>query len=244
MHIKPKSLKYLTTFLILTAISFPVQIMILYDHAPTELRAIFSKISELNILVIFLCLLSAFFIFRVAPASKIVTPMLLVTVGINNGFVSAVGDDYSMGLTYVSTFVFFLFHIPLLDSEVKMLLKNPQSRWWLTPNRKRLELPMMLSPFSQQMVFRSKTFDLSENGAFVPFSKTLDPITELKVNDSMFLCLNLGALTQVRCQAKVVRINSAKGFYPAGIGLRFTGLGFMEKRRLSKCIKAHSSTGV
>jgi hypothetical protein len=238
MYTKPKSLKYLAGLLLLTAISFPVQIMILYNHAPTESGAILAKISDLNWVVIFLCLLTALFVDRAAAASRVFAPILLVTVGVNNGFVSAVGDDYSQGIAYLATLLFFLAHTPLMNPEIKMLLKNPQSRWWLTPIRKRLELPMMLSPFNHQAVFRSRTFDLSKHGAFVPFSKTLDPLTELKVNDSLFLCLNLGTLTQLRCQARVVRINKANGFYPAGIGLSFTGLGLGEKRKLNKCIKA------
>ncbi len=221
MRTKPKVLNYISAFLVLTAISFPVQIMVLYNHGLSEVDAILSKISLLNFLVMGFSVLAAVSIHRAHSITKIFTPVLLILVGINNGFVSAVSDDYSVSLTYFATLAFFIAHLPLLNSEIKTIFVNPRQRWWQTPPRKRMEIPMMLSPYSHQTVFRSKTFDLSESGAFVPFSKTLDPLSEMKINDSMFLCLNLGALTQLRCQAKVVRIDESRGDYPASRVVRY-----------------------
>jgi hypothetical protein len=232
----PKMLKYIPLFLILTALSFPIQVMVIYGHTPFEVTAILSKLSALNEIVISLCFLSAIAIYRASYIANMLVPTLLFAVGFNNGVVSSMGEDFTPFLAFAGTLGFFTMHLGLLKPEILKLFKEPNSRWWLTSPRKQLELPMMLSHMNQESVFRSKTFDLSDGGTFVSFLKAPEPLTHLKLNDSLFVCLNLGALTQIRCQAKVVRISEAKGNYPAGIGLKFSSLGFKERRKIKRYI--------
>jgi hypothetical protein len=44
----------------------------------------------------------------------------------------------------------------------------------------------------------------------------------------------MGALTVLRCEAQVVRSESAKGLYPKGLGIQFTGLNRFESKELRK----------
>jgi hypothetical protein len=233
----PKILKYIPLFLMLTAVSFPIQIMVIYGHSPLEIDAIFSKLSVLNEIVISLCVMAAIAIYRASYVVTMLVPTLLFAVGFNNGVVSSMGEDFTPFLAFAGTLGFFTVHLGLLKPEILKLFSEPNSRWWLTSPRRQLELPMMLSHMNQEAVFRSKTFDLSERGTFVSFLKAPETMTHLKINDSLSVCLNLGALTQIRCQAKVVRICEAKGAYPAGIGFRFDNLGFKERRKIKNYIK-------
>jgi hypothetical protein len=238
MRKRPKTLVAFALFLVMVGLSFPIQVMMIYGHSPLEMESIFSKISSLNILVMALCFVSAITVYGAMTAAKVCVPMLLVAVGFNNGYVGSVGEDYSLVQTFAATVAFFAVHLNLLRSDILLLINEPEKRWWLTSPRKKVDLPMTLTAFKEQSIIRSRTFDLSERGTFIPFNQTLDPLTGLKVEDMLQICLNLGPLTPLRCEAKVVRIEEAKGLYPAGIGLEFTRMDFEEARRLKKYIRS------
>ena len=92
----------------------------------------------------------------------------------------------------------------------------------------------------------SETFDLSENGAFVvinsgPERDSLTPLS-LPIGARCALRLNLGETEMggrraIRVQAEVVRVASPRGDYPAGMGVRFVGIGLRERVMLSNYLK-------
>lgn len=111
--------------------------------------------------------------------------------------------------------------------------------------------------------FFTHTFDISEGGAFIPFGqerftvrdlkavkagakqKILDlPVakklnsTQLKPGTQCFVSINVKETDVIQCRAEIVRVAESHGRYPAGMGIRFLGLTWEERRTLAGYLKA------
>ena len=63
MLMKPKQFYLAPLMMILIALSFPLQVMLLYGHAWTETQAIFAKMTSLNWAIAFSFILGAYYLF-------------------------------------------------------------------------------------------------------------------------------------------------------------------------------------
>src|SRR5437588_1945273 len=102
-------------------------------------------------------------------------------------------------------------NLVLFQHNIVEVLTKPENRWWLTKPRKKIEVLAYLSPIIGTG-FNVKTFDISENGVFIPLDESQIPSPKfsknpfkLGINDKLSLCLNFGKLTQVRLEARIVR---------------------------------------
>jgi len=233
MLVRPKILEFFSIFLIAVAVSFPIQIMMIYGHGPMELPQVFAKLTVLNWIVMFAALTNAALVYRAAPALKYTVPLMIVFVAINNWIIGKWHVDYSQTQAMTASGFFILAHGPLFKKSIFGLINHPEKRWWLRPMRKKTQVSAYVSPFNG-LAFKAKTFDLSETGAFIPMSSDSLPA---HVDDRVNLCLTLG-LAQIRCSARIVRSTSAKGNYPAGIALNFDKLPWTEKRELRRYIES------
>jgi hypothetical protein len=244
---RPRMLVYLATFLCLVAVSFPVQIMILYGHSPSEGGAIAAKLAPLNWAVIVFAPLTAWLAFRASAWLMAALPVLVAVVIYNNWLVGQIGADYSPLMTLLGSVAFIATIGATLTRDSLRVLLSPRSRWWLTPTRHKLELPVRLKFLSRAGLkkapvsvdayneFYIRTYDLSEGGAeqeakaFRAFQAILK---NLAVGTQCYVCLPLKDVSFIQCRAEVVRNTNGRGAYPAGVGLRFLGLSWNERRRL------------
>lgn len=245
MRTKPRKLDYLALFLLGVAFAMPLQIMFLYEHTPLEMGAVLAKLAPLNWLVLVLAPLTAWFIYRASPLMLIAVPILTTVVIHNNWLVAEIGTDYSPLSIGLSTGAFLLAMASLATRETRDLLINPGRRWWLTPKRKRISIPVhVVVPGHGEYAFDSRTFDLSESGAFLVTSGSLESLLKsIGAGTNCSISLDLDKLQHgkgraLQCRAEIVRAAGAQGAYPSGIGVRFVELGRDQRRALQEVVGA------
>lgn len=212
------------------AASFPLQIMWLYQHEWSEWQQILNKLTVLNWMVIGASIVTGFLVFSASPWLRIALPGAVILVAINNFFVGYLGTDFSMTSATLGTFGFTALFTPLLRTEVRELIRHPSRRWWRTKTRLRTSVPIFVGG-SRQVKVRSETYDLSETGAFLPIEAN-----GFELDERVSICLTLGALQQIRCDARIVRRSVAKGKYPDGVGIEFTNMDWWQRRELKRYI--------
>lgn len=258
MKTRPKKLIVLSAFLMILACSFPVQVMALYGHTPLELQAIAGKLAPLNWAIMALAPVAAWLAYRASPWLLAVLPGLTLLVFYNNWLVGAVGTDYSAGAAALSSAGFVLGVGALLSRDALQVVLNPSARWWMTPLRRKLSLPVRFKLLSRNRAprksqeiydeFYIRTFDISEGGAFIPLDQPGQSIgtTEarnlqvfgtilknLAVGTQCYVCLPLKDVSFIQCRAEIVRNTPGRGEYPAGVGIRFLGMSRSERRKLN-----------
>lgn len=254
MKTRPKELTFLSLFLFAVAIGMPVQIMALYEHAPWEVGGILAKLAPLNWAIAGLALVAGWMVFRAHRWARYVVPVFGMLVVYNNWFVAEVGADYSKDIVRMGTGVFLLALSTILTRDVRDVLSHPERRWWLTPFRRKAQLPIRVCFFKKRgeetissSEFYAKTFDISRGGAFVNLDDddlalmTDDMLKNLDMGTQCFVCITLKELSFLQCRAEIVRRASGSSRYPSGIGLRFVGLSWQDERMLKDFMKRDES---
>jgi Tfp pilus assembly protein PilZ len=227
---RPKALTILSFVFLLLAGSMPLQIMVLYGHGFAEWSAVISKLTLFNWFVLTGLALNAALLWRVSPYLRYTMPVLMGAILVNNWIAGYYATDFSLWTTTLGTLAFSVLNIPLLDDHVLWVMQHPERRWWIRAERKRLSVPIFIEG-ARLNSLKAETFDLSQSGVFVPGTR------DLGVGDWVFVRLQFDHLAQLRCQARVVRRNEAKGEYPAGIGIEFMDMSWRQKRDLRRRIR-------
>lgn len=214
------------------AISFPVQIMVLYGHSLSEFSMILHKLTYPNLAVIAICLVNTALSLKAHPALKYTLPISMVLIGINNYLVSKFGVDYTALETTLATIVFIFGHGTLFFLNANEVLAQPSLRWWLVPRRFRMALPVWVKS-SDGNYIPLQTFDISKSGAFLVGQESLPE--SFKEGDEISMAIKGDDLTY-HLKAKLVRIHEAKGNYPKGVGIHFEAMSFSAKLFMSKMI--------
>jgi len=228
MRQRPFELPIIALALFAVAISFPLQIMWLYEHRVSEIAEIAGKLTWLNILVMGGTLITGVLVYSASRRVRYAVPALIAAVALNNFFVGYLGTDYSVMSATLGTVAFTLLLVPLYRPRVRELFLHPERRWWRAKERLRVSVPIFVGG-SRQVKWRSETFDISESGAFLPIEAA-----GLDVQERVSICLTLGSLQQFRCDGLVVRRAPAKGSYPAGVGIQFTNMDWWQRRELKR----------
>jgi hypothetical protein len=258
MKRRPKRLTLVALFLVAVGVGLPLQIMWMYGDRPWEVASIAAKISPLNWLILMLAPFTAWSVFRASRAMVATVPALAGIVAYNNYFVAEVGQNFSHVATALATGLFLAAVATLLTRETRQLLLNPRSRWWLTPERRCVEIPIRMRVLPRRQTrgrqeFYTMTYDLSEGGAFIPFGRERTTVRELRagasaeslptslknvpVGTQCYVCLSLKDYSFIQCRAEIVRTSPARGRYPAGVGVRFLGLSWQERKLLAQFIE-------
>lgn len=239
MQTRPKALTFLAAIFLAVILSFPIQIMFLHGHGLSEFSMVLAKISILNWFVILTGAFSVWSMLRANPSTKVAVPLFIVSVLWNNWVVGATHkSDYTMWTTIAASAGLLMVTTLLLRENVRQLILHPENRWWLTPIRKRVQIPILVNPLIGES-FKTATFDLSEGGAFIPMESAPTgelPWTEvpatIKPGDQLTIAIKIGTLRKIRCDAEVVRKMDANGNYPGGLGIRFKEMDRTDKREL------------
>lgn len=229
MRQRPGWTIFLGLVFLMIAISLPVQIMFIYGHGVDELGAVFEKLTFLNILVMAAALTCAVLVWKASPLSRQAVPAFLALVAVNNFFVGYYATDFSMWTTVLATVGLVTLNLPLLHPRMQEILMHPEKRWWLCAERRRLDLPVTIDG-TRLTSLKARTFDVSLSGAFVP------DVHDVSVGDWITVRMKFG-ITQIRCQAKVVRRSEPKGIYPGGVGVQFVNMSWRERRDLRRCLQ-------
>lgn len=231
MMVKPKIVYLMSLMLVAITISMPLQIAWLYQHSLSELGSILQKISLANTLSMILMLTTAYLLIHISPYLKFVAPLTIICLAWNNYLVGNYGQDFQMSQTMVGTGLFAGLFVPLFRKDIRLILSQPQRRWWRRAQRYQKNIDVILNPYVGHTL-QAHTFDLSESGAFIPFeNKSLDEIP--KVGERLKISLHIDTLRKIKCEAVVVRVVEPRGTYPKGIGVRFTDMNETHKRSLN-----------
>lgn len=236
MIVRPKQFYIVALALVLLAVSFPVQVVYLYDHSFTEVDAIVSKISFLNWLVIGGLITLSYLHLKASKLLMVAAPLLIFLVGLNNYVVGQFASDYSMGQTMAATSLFSLLFTPLFLPSSRLIFKDPTRRWWVRSKRYHKKISTTINPYVGDML-HAYTFDISETGAFISF-EDLPPEDMPKVGDHIRVSFNVNSMRKIRCEAIVVRLAEPKGRYPQGLGLRFVGFDKNHQKNFHQVLKS------
>lgn len=229
---RPRESSLLALALVLVALSMPVQAFIIYEHEWHESAEVLAKMTTLNWMVFASCLMCAVLVFRVSRWSHWALAAVTGLVALNNFAVGYAAVDYSPWTAFFATVFFAALNLPLWRKEVLELCAHPEKRLWSRPERRRIQVPIVIDMF-RKTPLKSETFDLSETGVFVPTGTD-----NLRVNDEISLRMTFGAFSQIRCEGRVVRRDGAKGRYPAGVGIQFTHMHWRHKRELRRHLQS------
>jgi hypothetical protein len=230
MRRRPAWFMLLSLGFLVIAASLPAQVMLIYGHGFGEISAVFEKLTAINWLVIFGCLICSALVWRASPYLRNAIPAMIGLVAVNNFVVGYYATDFSMWAATGGTLGFALLNLPLLHPNIQWLLIHPEKRWWMRAERKRMTIPVTIEGTRLQPT-RAETFDVSESGAFVAAAK------EVGVGDWITVRMKFGTFTQIRCQARVVRREDSKGTYPGGVGLQFMNMSWRDRRDLKRCLE-------
>lgn len=218
MIMRPKQFYLASLALFAIALSFPVQVMVLYGHKWNESSAIFGKITTLNWMVMLSLVVGAYLYFHASRLIVFVAPVILALVALNNYLVGQFAGDFSLLQTTLGTLAIALIFSPLLLPSSQVVLRDPTRRWWRCSPRVRRQISATLNPYVGDMI-QAKTFDISKTGVFISLDESVEHVP--KVGDKIRLSFNVNSMKKVRCEAVVVRHSEASGKYPKGLGLQF-----------------------
>ena len=246
MKKRPKELTFVALFLLAVAIGLPVQVMMAYGHTPSELGAVAAKLAPLNWLIILFAPPTAWLIARASSWVLVALPLVSSLVLYNNYLVAQVGLNGPAWQMWAGSLAFLSGLFPIMTRRARIMLVDPNARWWMTPRRNRKEIRVRLKIASGEREFYVRTFDVSEGGAFISFDHVVTSVTgfgehsgiekfyKMSKGTQCFLSIPLGGLTVLQCRGEVVRNVPAQGMYPAGVGVRFLGLSWQDKKLLSE----------
>lgn len=233
MRRRPLTLILLSLALIFVAVSFPLQIILIYGHTLGEMDAVFAKLTTLNWLVILGCLVCSALVAEASPLCRKAMLGLTLLIACNNFIVGYYAIDYAPVLAWAGTLAFALLNLPLYSTEIRKLIRHPEKRWWRRAERCRRSIPVVITgALGGRSPVRAETFDFSDSGVFIAL-----PDSHFDVEDRIAIRLTFGSFSQVRCEGKVVRrTEDVAGGYPSGIGIQFMDLDWRQRQELRRQI--------
>lgn len=222
--------------LFLIALSFPIQIALIYDHSIFEITTIMSKLTPLNYIVMGLLLYTSYLTLKIKARVFIVLPILNLFVFLNNFVVSEYGQLYGHFQTFLVSTLFLLYTLTFYRKDIYRVYHDLKFRYWLTSPRFKRHLPVELH--YKGNIIKTETFDISKTGLFI---KT-DPYKELlSINTHQDIdIVIIDKRKRIKLNAYIMRKCVAQGSYPEGIGVRInhTEESFMWNGQLEKLAKA------
>lgn len=237
MRSRPRELTCLGIILAGIAISFPLQIIWIFGDSPLDPGAILCKLTPLNWVVMSLSTLLSYLVLTASPWIWLVSPAFVIATLWNHWLIAEVNGGAWAWIACLASLAVLATQALLFRPEVMRVLTHPELRWWRTPGRERVSVEVNICPVSGGEL-QARSFDLSENGAFI----SVDGAAWLTNHEGSFKKITLGSYCNLRfklnqtssfsCTAQIVRRAEARGDYPAGLGMRFVGVGAVERKVL------------
>lgn len=234
MRSRPWVLLAMSAAYALIALSFPLQILFLYEHSLSEMPQALSKLTLLNWTVITGLAVGSILIYR--GSTKMVPAAIAISILVlaNNLMVGTFGEDFNLWQTLSASVLFGSLHFSFRHHQVQTLLQQPELRWWRTAYRQKLRIPVTLRTKNYHHL-NFETFDISDSGIFIAVSPGMvASLKGLKIDEIGLLNMKFDTLTQIRCNARIARISDGAGNYPAGIGIEFVDLSAKDRKRIHR----------
>ncbi len=215
MRTRPKALLVFSICMMAVALSLPFQAAYIESF-----ENIFRTLTQLNILIMILCAMSAVAAYNAHKSLRLLLPLAAATVVFNNWWVAYVGFHFNTTETLFASLGFLGICSVLLEKQASMVLANPQLKWWNVALRAKIEIPVSLTPPLRGQALFKKSFDISASGFFVQ-GLAQEELERLTVGEKFNVCLHFSRILKIRCTAKIVRKCNEHGSYPSGVGLQF-----------------------
>lgn len=241
MRNKPIVFNMYCIFFSLIALSFPLQIMLVYDHSPLEVVSIFSKLTIINHVCIALLIINSWLAWKGDAFLKWTLPVLIGFIAFNNWVVSKYGFDFDFNSTTLATILFTVVTSSILFTKGMDILDNPEKRWWLIPKRYQKKLPIYVKT-AQEAFLLGKTFDISSTGVFISINETRDHFKgrndpSILPGETVDIQIPSHGNLDFTCKAKVIRKTQGGGAYPGGLGIQFEDIDLINKYKLYKIMR-------
>lgn len=236
MKTRPRLLYLMAAINLALIIGFPLQVFIVNEHEWSEIVPVFSELTLLNWFVMGVLGAQIPLILRGSRLLIYSSPFTIALIAFNNWIVSRVGFDYSVAETLTATFGFAATQGLWLHPTMRVLFANPESRWWMTRSRDKIQIPVQMWTLDGMPIVTS-AYDISPGGIFVHFSVESLKQCGLKVGDPIRLRMRLGSIYRLTAQAKIVRFAKAHGSYPEGMGLKFVAMSRQDQIILEKFLE-------
>lgn len=242
MRRRPWSLSVMGAFFLLVCISIPVQIAVRFEHSPVDLYAIWIKISMLSRVIMVMCLVNAWLALSARAALLVTAPLLTALVIWNNYLLYHFDPSVPLVQTLAASVVFLLFSGLVFEPTARLVLQNPEKRWWRVAKRRRVALTAIVN--TGDGCFETRTFDVSLTGVFLanPKGDALEEVNQeppaVIRDDPVEVLLRLPGEREMLLRGEVARqSNRATGGYPAGIGVRLRQTSLAQKKQLSQLVR-------
>lgn len=232
MKKRPTILVVMGVLLAGMALAAPLHIIILDGLGFSEMHMVFARFTAFQWLVFLLASTAAFLVVQASQWVRVVLPALTMIV-LGHHFANWQHHEASIINMSLATVGFLALNVPLLHPNIFTLMNHPERRWWRSAPRKVVELPIFLGGCLKGTV-RSKTYEISESGAYVVFPP--GPMPHFQIDEVVSVCLTIGVLKQIRCTGRVVRIEEPIGRYPRGLAVEFDSLDWESKRDLRRFV--------
>lgn len=230
----PWSPRLLAIILFGVAISFPIQIMLLYGHSPLEWPSVLSKLTLFNYLAMAGCLTSAYYLWNCNRKSLAYLAGTALAMTWNNFLVGYVAYDYSMATTISASGFFISTYALMLHPDALKMLRLQNQRWWMQSERKALRFPAEVSNM-EGTGFPTRTYDLSVSGAYISLEND-NAFQGLQVGDYCTISIQVTQYRKLKGLARIVRQSQGAGKYPKGFGLHFEKLNSEDQKYLEEIL--------
>lgn len=194
------------------ALSFPVQIMLLYAHPLSEMHLVLQKLTWLNYLSMLSFISLGTLLFIKHRGYVAFSHIAVAIVLANNFWVAQVSEDFSPAQVHFGSFLFLLWaYLPVLMNLI--LQKRFEQRF-----RFNEKVGIILGG---SKIDDLPAFDISRSGIFLGCEKIKD-FYGLHPGDQVSIQWKSPREEQIERQAIVIRMSPQKGVYPQGFALKFS----------------------
>ncbi len=227
---KPIWTRLLAGFLWLNVLGMPIQVMIFFGHSPTEIAAIWAKLTPQNILLMGLSPFAALGIQRVTRWGWWAFMAFLTVALFNNIILLRFKTVVPVPLILLSTLLILSITMFFLRQDVIEFFCKSKLHWWKTAVRRRLTFPVKVIQNGIENVVGA-TFNISRTGCFFPSDSTV-----FQSGEMVRIQLGIGKRA-LECVASVVRYTEGCETYPSGFGFRFENITMRDQLRLRTALR-------
>lgn len=167
MNKKPSYFTWVSLFLLGVAISFPAQILYLFEYELNDIYLCFSQLSLINWLVMSSCLSVSIFVWMVHKYINYFMAGLIFIVSVNNLIVGLTAVNYTWMEAMISEVVFVSPLIFLFRNSFQQLINNPALHYWRTPRRFSLQEAVYID---KELNITSESVNVSSSGILIKIS--------------------------------------------------------------------------
>lgn len=217
MNKKPLFFSLMPWILAMITLSMPLQISFIYGISPFDIKAIFSKLTPLNYVLMGLFTWLSFATYKIDKNLFILLPFINLFVFLNNYVVGSFGEDFNIIQTTLASCFFLGMTLMYYLRDNYKIISDLKNRWWLTKPRKQIDVPLTIVGSNE--LIKTKSFDLSETGLFALNDPDFE-LFQLPKNKVVDITIHCGG-NNLKMRGKLVRKALRKGHYPEGVGIQF-----------------------